>query len=80
MIDLLMLGLVPGTHIQINFVDWLLGTTTATCLLSCVLLIRHHAVLALTTKYLVRTIRRLLRRFKPLAQIYQIHLPNMLSR
>ena len=26
MIDLLLLGIIPGTNIQINFTDWLIGT------------------------------------------------------
>jgi hypothetical protein len=26
MIDLMLLGIIPGTNIQINFTDWLAGT------------------------------------------------------
>lgn len=45
MIDLLMLGIVPGTNIQINFGDWLTITAFFAALVLLVLTIRYRALI-----------------------------------
>ena len=47
MIDLLMLGIVPGTNIQINFGDWLLGSAMLTMLVVAIIAVRYGATMVL---------------------------------
>ena len=57
--DLLILGIIPGTNIQITFVIWL--TFMAACLLSIlsILMKRRHAIRnALITYFIARQTRR----------------------
>jgi hypothetical protein len=45
MIDFLLLGIIPGTNIQINFTDWLIGT--AVFLLLVLVFVAHRKRLPL---------------------------------
>lgn len=46
MVDLLMLGIVPGTNIQINFSDWLIGSAIIFGIIAVLSLIRHRVFAA----------------------------------
>jgi len=43
MISLLMLGIIPGTNIQIDFEDWLLAMSSLAAIGTFVAAMRHHA-------------------------------------
>ncbi len=47
MMDLLMLGIIPGTDIQIDFQSWLTASTIlAVCLLLVIAFKKRHAIVA----------------------------------
>lgn len=62
MIDLLMLGLVPGTNIQINFGDWLIGSAVILGIVLILSVIRHRIFMA--TVILAVILRAEQRKFK----------------
>lgn len=45
MIDLLMLGIVPGTNIQISFAGWLLGILLLSLVLLVISAVKHRLLL-----------------------------------
>lgn len=59
MVDLLMLGIVPGTNIQINFADWLLGSVCILCVIFVVVLIRSRDLIL---PVIVNALHKLIRR------------------
>lgn len=59
MVDLLLLGIIPGTNIQINFADWLLGA--AAFVLLAMLYIAHKKRVVLHTQILL-ALRRAVKR------------------
>ena len=42
MVELLMLGIIPGTNIQINFTSWLIGTAILSTIVSLYIGHRKH--------------------------------------
>ncbi|GEM_PF-4945376 len=62
MLELLMLGIVPGTDIQINFGDWLAGAAIIGACFLTLVIVRHRLVLVAVM--LALAIRAEQRRFK----------------
>ena len=54
MVDFLMLGIIPGTNIQINFSNWLIVSSVFGECLIVVLAIRHRRELAAACVHLFR--------------------------
>lgn len=57
MIDLLMLGIIPGTDIQINFADWLFFSAVIGSSVCIAVAIRHRRQLAWTAIRSARLLR-----------------------
>lgn len=72
MIDLLMLGIVPGTNIQIGFGDWLRGLGIIVACVLLLILVQRKVFATIVVAY---TINRAIRRTGPT----DIHSANMLS-
>jgi len=71
MIELLMLGIVPGTNIQINFMDWLAGLAAIAACLLVLMAVRHR--LAFVAVVLAVALNAEQRRFKAAAAWTQRH-------
>jgi hypothetical protein len=70
MIDLLMLGIVPGTNIQISFSDWLVGLGSIVTVVAAISFLRHRLLMVAVILAILRSERR---RFKSLRDWAQSH-------
>lgn len=75
MIDLLMLGIIPGTNIQINFADWLLISAGIGLCVCTAIIIRQRRQLARLILHGVQLARRTV-----LHAVGRIQLPRQLRK